>query len=381
MGGRTLSAAKHHAAPPLQSAAADVIVMACVTNSRRETPSHAQMRLLMPAGIANNRLPCNPGVPQSPPFPLYTRKDMHFDQGSENNMKYLIPLFLGILCATDAPAAESHIIAPGATLQKLASEFEFTEGPACDSKGNVYFTDQPNDRIMKWSVDGKLTTFMKPCGRSNGLSFDGQDNLWACADEKNELWRIDRAGKPTVIVKDYQGKLLNGPNDVWIRPSGGLYFTDPYYQRPYWKRGPKEMDECVYYLAPDNKTLTRVVDDMKQPNGIIGTPDGKLLYVSDIGAGKTYRYGIQPNGALTERKLFCELGSDGMTIDHQGNIYLTGKGVTVFNPAGEKIEHVDVQEPWTANVCFGGKDRKTLFITASKSLYAMQMAVHGVDSQ
>ncbi len=118
-----------------------------------------------------------------------------------------------------------------------------------------------------------------------------------------------------MVLKDYQGKLLNGPNDVWLRPGGGLYFTDPHYKRPYWKRGPKEMDECVYYLAPDDKTLTRVIDDLKQPNGIIGTPDGKLLYVTDIGAGKTYRYRIQPDGALKEKKLFCELGSDGMTID------------------------------------------------------------------
>jgi len=296
-------------------------------------------------------------------------------------MRVFIQLFLGVLCAAQALAAESKIIAPGATLKKLAGDFVFTEGPACDSKGNVFFTDQPNDRILKWSVDGKLTTFMQPCGRANGLSFDRKGNLWACADEKNELWRIGRSGKATVVVKDYQGKLLNGPNDVWIRPSGGLYFTDPYYKRPYWKRGPKEMDECVYYLAPDNKTLTRVIDDMKQPNGIIGTPDGKLLYVADIGAGKTYRYCIEPDGALTEKKLFCELGSDGMTIDDQGNIYLTGKGVSVFDPAGKKIEHIDVQEPWTANVCFGGKDRKTLFITASKSAYGLQMAVHGVDSQ
>ena len=296
-------------------------------------------------------------------------------------MKYFIQLCLGIVCAAHVLAAESKIIAPGATLQKLAGDFVFTEGPACDREGNVFFTDQPNDRILKWSVDGKLSTFMQPCGRANGLSFDREGNLWACADEKNELWRIDPAGKATVVVKDYQGKLLNGPNDVWIRPGGGLYFTDPYYKRPYWKRGPKEMDECVYYLAPDHKTLTRVIDDLKQPNGIIGTPDGKLLYVADIGAGKTYRYRIQPDGSLKEKKLFCELGSDGMTIDSEGNVYLTGKGVSVFDPAGKKIEQIDVPESWTANVCFGGKDRQTLFITASKGLYALRMTVHGVDSQ
>ena len=296
-------------------------------------------------------------------------------------MKYFIPFCVSIVCATHLLAAESRIIAPGATLQKLAGDFAFTEGPASDREGNVLFTDQPNDRILKWSIDGKLSTFMKPCGRANGLSFDPQGNLWACADEKNELWRIDPAGKATVILKGYQGKLLNGPNDLWIRSGGGLYFTDPHYKRPYWKRGPKEMDECVYYLAPDNKTLTRVIDDLKQPNGIIGTPDGQLLYVADIGAGKTYRYRILADGSLKEKKLFCEMGSDGLTIDSEGNIYLTGKGVSVFDPAGNKIEHIAVPEGWTANVCFGGKDRQTLFITAGKGLYAIRMRVKGAGSQ
>ena len=296
-------------------------------------------------------------------------------------MKYFIQLFLSAACATHMLAAESKIIAPGATLQKLAGDFVFTEGPACDRQGNVFFTDQPNDRIHKWSIDGKLSTFMQPCGRANGLSFDHEGYLWACADEKNELWRIDPAGKAAVVVKDYKGKLLNGPNDVWIQPAGGLYFTDPYYKRDYWKRGPKKMDECVYYLAPDHQTLTRVIEDLKQPNGIIGTPDGKLLYVADIGAGKTYRYSIQPDGALKEKTLFCETGSDGMTIDSAGNIYLTGKGVSVFDSSGKKIEHIEVPESWTANVCFGGKDKQTLFITATKSLYGLRMKVSGVDSQ
>ena len=288
---------------------------------------------------------------------------------------------VNLLVPTPAPGAESKIIAAGATLEKLAGDFVFTEGPASDAQGNVFFTDQPNDRVLKWSIAGKLSTFMHPCGRANGLSFDSKGNLWACADEKNELWRISPAGEVTVVVKDYQGKLLNGPNDVWLRPAGGLYFTDPYYKRPYWKRGEKEQDECVYYLPPADKELVRVIDDLKQPNGIIGTPDGKLLYVADIGGGKTYKYSIQPDGSLQEKKLFCEMGSDGMTIDSDGNIYLTGKGVFVFDPSGRKIEHIEVPESWSANVCFGGKDRQTLFITASKGLYSMRMNVKGVDSQ
>ncbi len=292
-------------------------------------------------------------------------------------------IFIFLLCAQfQSPAADSKIIAPGETLQKLAGGFEFTEGPACDAQGSVFFTDQPNDRILKWSLDGKLSTFMQPCGRANGLCFDEHGNLWACADEKNELWRINPAGKVTVVVKKFNGKLLNGPNDVWIRPDGGLYLTDPYYQRSYWKRGPKEQDgELVFYLPPKSKKLVRVVDDLKQPNGIIGTPDGKILYVSDIAANKTYRYLIQPDGSLKEKLLLCELGSDGMTIDNEGNIYLTGHGVTVFDSSGKQIEHIDVEEHWTGNVCFGGKDRQTLFITASKGFYGIRMRVKGVGSQ
>ena len=278
-------------------------------------------------------------------------------------------------------AAETNIIAPGATLKKLAGDFVFTEGPASDAKGNVFFTDQPNDRILKWNVSGELSTFKQPCGRANGLAFDPQGNLWACADGKNELWQIAPDGKVTVMLTNYSGQLFNGPNDLWFRPDGGLYFTDPYYERPYWKRGPKEMGEHVYFLPANRGKVVRVIDDLKQPNGIIGTPDGKILYVADIGAGKTFKYRIGPDGSLTEKTLFCGMGSDGMTIDSEGNVYLTGKGVSVFDAAGKKIEQIDVPEGWTANNCFGGSDQKTLFITASKSLYSMAMRVHGVNSQ
>jgi gluconolactonase len=277
------------------------------------------------------------------------------------------------------------IIAPGEKLQTLSSEFKFTEGPACDAAGNVYFTDQPNDRIMIWTTEGKLETFMQPCGRSNGLCFDTAGSLIACADEKNELWSIDvKTKKVTVLAKDYQGKLLNGPNDIWVNPkTGGMYITDPWYKRDYWKRGPQEQDgHHVYYFAPDRKTLTRVTADLTQPNGIIGAPDGKTLYVSDLDAHKTYSYTIQPDGSLADKKLFCEAGSDGMTIDDEGNIYITNnKGVTVYDRTGRQIDNIPTGQSWTANVCFGGADRRTLFITAGKNLYAIRTRTKGVGSQ
>lgn len=277
-------------------------------------------------------------------------------------------------------AANAGVIAPGATVEKLADTFAFTEGPAADPKGNVYFTDQPNDKIYIWSTEGKLSTFLTASERSNGLYFEADGvSLLACADLNNRLVSFDSNGKMTVLADKYKGKKFNATNDLWRHPKGGIYFTDPYYKRSYWTDPNMQQDgQHVYYLAPDRKTLIRVTDDLVQPNGIIGTPDGSLLYVADIGARKTYVYTINPDGTLSNKKLFCEMGSDGMTIDNEGNIYLTGKGVSVFNPAGEKIEQIDVNENWTANVCFGGKDQDTLFITASKSLYAVKMRTKGV---
>jgi len=275
----------------------------------------------------------------------------------------------------------SLVIAPGAKLEKLAGEFQFTEGPTCDKEGNVFFTDQPNNRIMKWSVDGKLSTFLQPAGRANGMFFDSKGNLIACADEKTELWSITPDGKHTVLAKEYEGKMLNGPNDVWVRADGALYFTDPFYKRPWWNYDQRPQDgEHVYFLAADRKTLKRATTDLVQPNGIIGTPDGKTLFVADIKAGKTYAYDIQPDGSLANKRLKCELGSDGMTLDAEGNLYLTGKGVTVFDKTGKQIAHIDVPESWTANVSFGGPDHQTLFITASKGLYSIRTKYRGANA-
>lgn len=274
--------------------------------------------------------------------------------------------------------SQPQVIQAGATLEKLAGDFLFTEGPSADARGNVYFTDQPNDRIMIWSTSDELSTFMKPAGRSNGLSFDRNGNLWSCADEKNELWKITPEKEVTVILGKYQDNLLNGPNDLWITGKGGIYFTDPFYRRTWWSHNAMPQDkQCVYYLAPDQKTIIRVADDLRQPNGIVGTPDGKTLFVADIGGKKTYRYSINKDGTLGNKTLFCEMGSDGMTIDTKGNLFLTGNGVTVFDKTGQQILNIPVPEKWCANVCFGGPDMKSLFITASTGLYRIRVNTKG----
>jgi len=272
------------------------------------------------------------------------------------------------------------IIAEGAKVEKLADGFSFTEGPIADKNGNVYFTDQPNDRIMIWSLDGKLSEFGS-FGRANGMYFDNDGRLLTCSDMENQIFSIGMDGKYNVIVNDFNGKRLNGPNDLWVNPkNGGIYFTDPLYKRNYWTREPEmqQEGEYVYYIKPDRKSIIKADCDLIKPNGIIGAPDGKKLYVADIGDNKTYVYDIRSDGTLVNKKLFCSMGSDGMTIDNKGNIYLTGRGVFVFNSKGEQIEHITVDANWTANVCFGGKDLNTLFITASQYLFSLKMNVNGV---
>lgn len=283
----------------------------------------------------------------------------------------------------EAAPAPSTILAPGAKVEKVAGDFIFTEGATSDDKGNVYFVDQDNNRIMEYDTNGKLTTFMQPSGYSNGMTFDGKGHLIAAADEKNELWSIDiKTKKATPLFNTYEGKLLNGPNDVWVHPkTGRIYLTDPYYARKWWNRGPKENPETVYMYDPATKKLTRIIDDLTQPNGIIGTPDGKKLYVADIRARKTYAYDINADGSIGNKALFAESGSDGLTIDSAGNIYMTaGRAVEVYDRTGKHLESIPVPEN-PSNVCFGGKDRKTLFITARTGFYAVKTQVKGVGYQ
>jgi gluconolactonase len=299
--------------------------------------------------------------------------------------KILICMGSFIIAATLMVRAQllenSSIIAQGAKVEKLADGFAFTEGPAVDKKGNVYFTDQHSDKIWIWSTSGKLSLFSEGMGRANGLYFDGKGALLSCSDRENQLWKINVKKKShSVLISSLQGKMLNGPNDLWVHPNGGIYFTDPLYARNYWNHRTPEMQQngqYLYLLSP-NGDVSCVDTAFKQPNGIIGSPDGTKLYVADIGDRKTYVYSILPNGSLANRKLFASMGSDGMTMDEKGNIYLTGRGVTVFNPQGEQIEQIPVDARWTANVCFGGKDMKTLFITASEYLYALKMNVKGI---
>lgn len=285
-----------------------------------------------------------------------------------------------LLNITTGHSQDRDIVSDGAEPVLLADGFKFTEGPAADRDGNVFFTDQPNNRILLWSAkDSTVTVFMEDAGRANGLYLDSDENFLACADEKSELWKIDKEKNVKIMVDGFNGKRLNGPNDLWVDRSGGIYFTDPYYKRDYWERTEKEIEnERVYYLSPDKQELKIAAEDLTKPNGIIGTPDGKTLYISDIGAKETWSYSIAADGSLGNKTLYTKMGSDGMTIDNLGNIYLTGDGITVFNRKGEKIKHIAIDKDWTANVTFGGEDQQMLFITAMDAVFGLRMNVKGV---
>ncbi|KAK1833053.1 SMP-30/gluconolactonase/LRE family protein [Podospora conica] len=295
----------------------------------------------------------------------------------------------------------------------------FTEGATRDpATGDVYFVDQNSNKILKWNVaEKKLSTFMHPAGYSNGMTFDKAGKLIACADERNQLWEIstnvtksvpwptplnsgvgDRGNGQNVVLPEYKvimdgkynGKLLGGPNDVWVMADNSLYFTDPFWSRRWWANGRKSEQDVntVYHLSADRKTLTRSLSTFKtsngqngSPNGIISSVDGKTLYVASIQPPETFAYDVGANGALTNRRVWSSLGSDGMTMDNQGNMYMTHpggqSGVTVVSIAtGKQVGFISVPEQ-PANVAFGGVDQSTLYITAKTGFYSIQTKVKG----
>jgi len=287
---------------------------------------------------------------------------------------------------------------PCAQLKQVGTGYNFTEGPVVDDEGHVFFTDQPNNRIHRWDWrTGEITTFLDKTGRANGMTMDLDGLLLTASDMHGEIWSINpRTGEYSVILDNYEGNLLNGPNDIWVAADGGMYITDPLVFRAWWdaddpRRTTSQVDGgYVYYLTPDRKTLTRVAgmeqdqSDLRgnqrvQPNGVVGSLDGKTLYIGYIFPRETWAYDIQPDGSLSNPRKFADSHSDGMTIDAEGNIYVTTReaGVTAFSPEGERIFNIPTGRFWTGNVAFAGPERKTMFITAADAVFTLEMRVAG----
>ena len=259
------------------------------------------------------------------------------------------------------------VAADSAQLTTIADRLQFTEGPVSDAEGNVFFADVRAGRIYRWSIDGRLSVVREDTGGANGLAFDRDGNLLACEGDRGRITATGPQGKVTVLAEQYNKTRFNRPNDLWVDPKGGVYFSDPAY-------GGAEVvqdGEHVYYILPDRSRVIRVIDDMVRPNGLVGTPDGKTLYVTDHGAKATYRYHVNEDGTLSGKTLFVAVGGDGMTLGREGNVYLAENGIRVFNPAGREVATIDVPHEPT-NVCFGGKDGHTLFITARIAVYSLR---------
>ncbi|MDD5261621.1 MAG: SMP-30/gluconolactonase/LRE family protein [Methylacidiphilales bacterium] len=269
-------------------------------------------------------------------------------------------------------AHDPGLIQPGAEIRYLAGGFRFAEGPACDSGGNLYFSDIPNNRIYIWTLNGDLKLYREKSNAANGLYFDSDGSLLVCEGAGRRLIRDNLNGQLTPLADSYEGKKLNSPNDLWVDPAGGIYFSDP----RYGKTDDLEQDGMhVYYLPKDGK-LRRVTDDLIKPNGLAGTPDGKKLYISDEGAKRVWVYTIVRGGNLRNKRLFAEQDCDGMTLDDNGNVYMAGKKVAIYSPEGVLLECIQFPEQ-PSNVTFGGKNHKTLFVTARTSLYSIDLQVSG----
>jgi gluconolactonase len=274
-------------------------------------------------------------------------------------------------------------IGPTGKVTAIHTGFQFTEGPAADAAGNVYFTDIPANRIHKIDLDGKLSTFLENSERANGLMVDGKGRLIACQGGAGKVIAIDPATKAiTVLADKYADKRLNSPNDLVIDRQGGIYFTDPSFG------GTVTQDKmAVYYRAPDGK-LTRLIDDLILPNGVILSPDEKTLYVLPSGSPDVMAYTVESPGKISKGRVFCSLakvegnarpGGDGMSVDTAGNLYLTHpskSAIQVVDASGKTLGLIQVPEG-PANCTFGGKDMKTLFVTARKSVYAIPMESTG----
>ncbi|WP_370979370.1 SMP-30/gluconolactonase/LRE family protein [Agaribacterium sp. ZY112] len=287
----------------------------------------------------------------------------------------------------------SSVLAADAELMNIAPEthFAWTEGPAADVDGNLFFTDIPNSRIHRYGTDGQLTTFMSNTARANGLFFNRSGQLLLAQGDLARIAAVtpssvtaqDPDGDLSSVVSSYNGSRFNEPNDMWLAPNGDMYFTDPCYNNCGLPQG----SEQVYLLKHGQNMAIRLTNNLVNPNGIIGTADGKVLFISDAnGDKKVYKYHIGDDGLLSQRSVFANIGGDGMTIDCENNVYITARDassahyVSVRAPNGVELERINLSET-PSNITFAGSDLDTLFITASTSVYSIKARVRGLRTQ
>ncbi len=279
-----------------------------------------------------------------------------------------------------------RILPENAKIERLATGFQFTEGPVWNlSSGYLLFSDIPGNRIIKYTPGEGISDFRAPSGKSNGLTFDKKGRLVACEHENRRVSLTEKNGTVTTIASHFKGKRLNSPNDVVVKSDGSVYFTDPPYglNPVFGSLGNQELPFFgVYRLSPAGDELRLLVDD-SVPNGLAFSVDESLLYIADTENSHIRVFDVDDNGDTANGRIFAEisgepLAPDGMKIDSEDNVYVTGKGgIWVLDPAGIQIGVIPVPE-LPANLSWGDEDWKTLYITARSSLYRIRLSIPGV---
>lgn len=279
------------------------------------------------------------------------------------------------------------VVGDDVEFEQLGSDFAFTEGPIWHPhEKHLTFSDMPGDHMRRWSAEGGIATFRQPCNKANGNAYDTQGRIVSCEHATSRVTRTEADGSITVLATHYDGKELNSPNDIVVSRDGAIWFTDPTYGRmPYFGvERDCELDfRGVYRIDPANGALTLLVDDFGQPNGLCFSRDGQRLFVNDTERQHVRVFDVAADGTLANGQVWCETSGegegapDGMKIDSQENLYTTGPGgIHVFSADATCLGVILVPEG-TANFAFGDDDLKSLFITASTSLYRTRVKVPG----
>ncbi len=267
--------------------------------------------------------------------------------------------------------------------ERLATGFQFTEGPVWMPEGYLLFSDIPANRIYKWSEAGGIEVWREPTGQSNGLTLDRRNRLVACEHSNRRVSRIESDGTVVCLADRHEGGRLNSPNDVVVRSDGVIYFTDP----PYGIE-PEQKEQAfngVYRITPGGEPEI-VAEDFERPNGLAFSPDESVLYIDDSAHRHVRAFDVRPDGTLTKSRVLASMdhpqpGSpDGMKVDSKGHLYVAGAtGVWVFEPDGTRLG-VIVPPERPSNCAWGDEDRRTLYITAQASLYRIRVRVPGIPA-
>ena len=284
-----------------------------------------------------------------------------------------------------------EVVGPEVEYERLADGFLFTEGPLWDARHRrLLFSDIPGNLIAQWSHAGGASVFRSPSNMSNGLAWDREGRLLCCEHATSRLTRTEADGRVTVLASTFEGKELNSPNDVVVKGDGGIYFTDPSYGRMEYygvSRTPHLGFRGVYRVEPDGRRLALLAEDFGQPNGLCFSADERRLFVNDTERGHIRVFDVLDDGTLGKGRVWATLSGagpgapDGMKIDSEENLYCCGPGgIHVFDRSANCLGIVRVPAG-AANFTWGEDDLRSLFITATATLYRIRVRVPGRRTQ